>query len=417
MNGRGKGQLSLRIARTASEIEEIREIWTEWQSNPTTDIDNYLSMVRLRPEIQCPHVMVVYRDGRLDSILVGRLERTRIRFALGYFKLFQPEVRALCFTQGGFLGNQSAENSEFVTREIVKCLSHGEADVARFDYLGIDSPLFEAVKNVPRIFCRDHFASTQSHGCLRLPGSHEEFVRSLPRKDRHNLKRYEKRVLADFPGKMRIQCFRQESQVDDLIRDAEEVARKTYQRGLNVGFHDNIETRQWLRTAAQKGGLRGCVLYLEDCPRAFMIGMKYRQVLHGTSMGFDPQYTEYSLGSLLLMHWVREAFESNGSHCVSEIDLGPGDGRHKRALYNHVWHESLVYISAPTLKGLQFNFQRTTTRLIDQSARTLVLKTGFLEKIKKVWRSRASATGQIGASRPIQGLQYANTAESSDRSQ
>jgi len=351
-----------------------------------------------------PFIMVVYRDGRPDSILIGRLERARISFALGYLKLFQPEVRVLCFTQGGFLGNQSAENSEFVTREILKCLSHGEADVARFDYVGIDSPLFEVVKSVPGIFCRDHFASTQLHGCLRLPGSHEEFVRSLSRKDRHNLKRYEKRVQADFPGKMRIQCFRQENQVEDLIRDTEEVARKTYQRGLGVGFQDNIETRQWLRTAARRGTLRGCVLYLDDCPCAFMIGIQYRQALHGTSMGYDPQYTEYSLGSLLLMHWVQEAFESNGSQCVSEIDLGPGEGRHKRVIYNHQWHESLVYISAPTLKGLRFSFQRTAACLIDQSVRKLVLKTGFLEKIKKVWRSRAQGKCQIGSSREIPSL-------------
>jgi CelD/BcsL family acetyltransferase involved in cellulose biosynthesis len=214
---------------------------------------------------------------------------------------------------------------------------------------------------------------------------------------------------------MRIQCFRQESQIEDLIRDTEEVASKTYQRGLGVGFHDNLETRQWLRTAAQKGALRGCILYLEDHPCAFMIGIQYRQALHGTSMGYDPQYTDYSLGSLLLMRWIQEAFESNGSQSVSEIDLGPGDGRHKRAIYNHVWHESLVYIFAPTLKGLKFNFQRSVTYLIDQSARKLLLKTGFLEKIKKVWRSRAPSTGQIGSSRAIPGLQCTHPAESPDR--
>jgi len=402
MNCSGDGQLTLRIARSASEIEGIREIWTGWQSNPTSDIDNYLSMVRLRPEIQRPHVMVVYRDGHVDSILVGRLDRTRISFKLGYLNLFQPEVRVLCFTQGGFLGNQSAENSEFVTREIVRCLSRGEAEVARLDYVGIDSSLFEAVKGVPGILCRDRFAATQPHGCLRLPGSYEEFVGSLSRKERHNLKRYEGRLKADFPGKMRIQCFRQENQVEDLIRDTEEVARKTYQRGLGVGFHDNLETRQWLRTAAQKGALRGCILYLEDRPCAFMIGIQYRQALYGTAMGYDPEYTEYSPGSLLLMHWIRDAFESNGSQSVSEIDLGPGDGRHKRAVYNHVWHESLVYIFAPTFKGLVFNFQRTVTHVIDQSARTLVLNTGFLEKIKKVWRSRAQCTGQLPAQKHSQ---------------
>src|ERR1019366_10300861 len=97
------GQLTLRIVRSLSELEELREIWTAWQSNPTSDIDNFFLIVRLRPEIQRPHVMVVYRDGHPDSILVGRLEHTRISFKLGYLNLFQPQVRVLCFMYGGFL--------------------------------------------------------------------------------------------------------------------------------------------------------------------------------------------------------------------------------------------------------------------------------------------------------------------------
>jgi hypothetical protein len=415
MNRPEDGQLILRIARSVSEIEEIRGIWTEWQSNPTSDIDNFLTMVRLKPEIQSPHVMLVYRDGLLDSILVGRLERARISFTLGYLKLFQPEVRALCFAYRGFLGNQSAENSQFVMREIIKCLSSGEADVARLDYVGIDSPLCESAKAVPGILCRDYSAPTQPHGCLRLPGTFEEFFGSLSRKERHNLKRYSGRVKTDFPEKMRIQSFRQESEVEDLIRDTEGVAKKTYQRALGVGFQHNLETRQSLRSAAQKGDLRGCILYLEDIPCAFMIGVQYRQALHGISTGYDPQYTEYSPGSLVLMHWIREAFESNGSQRVSEIDLGPGDGRYKRSLHNHVWHESVVYIFAPTLKGLLFNFQRTLTYLIDQSARKLFLNTGFLEKIKKVWRSRAQNTCQIDSSQVIRDIPYSTSAASPDQ--
>jgi len=391
----GNHRLTLRILRNVSEIEELRGIWTEWESNPTTDIDYYISMVRLKPEIQSPYVMAVYRDGQVDSILVGRVERARVCFKVGYLRLFQPEVRELCFTHGGFLGNQSAENSEFVTREIVRCLGRGEADVARLDHMGIDSSLFEAAKAVPGILGRDFFAVTEPHGCLRLPGSHEEFARSLSRKERHHLKRHAEKVKADFPGEMRIQCFRQENEIEELVRHTEEVARKTYQRGLGVGFRDDPETRQWLRTAARKGSLRVCILYLKDAPCAFMIGLKYQQTLHGIDMGYDPQYAEYSLGSLLLMHWIEDAFEPNGSQSVTEIDLGPGDGRHKTAVNNHVSHESTVYIFAPTLKGLRFNLERTVTHLLDRAARKL-LSAAFLEKIKKLWRSRAMGSGQVG---------------------
>src|SRR5208283_2930663 len=210
------GQLALRIVTSVSEIEEIREFWTAWQSNPTSAIDNFLRILRYRSEIQRPHVIVVYRDGHPDSILVGRLEHTRISFKIGYLKLFQPQVRVLCFMHGGFLGNQSIENSEYVTREIMRCLSRGEADVARLEFVRTDSSLYGAAKGVPGILCRDHVAPIQLHGCLRLPGSFEEFIGNLSRKERHNLRRQAKRLQADFPGGMRIQCSRQENQIEDL---------------------------------------------------------------------------------------------------------------------------------------------------------------------------------------------------------
>jgi Acetyltransferase (GNAT) domain len=406
------GRLTIRIARSVSEVEEIRETWTKWQSNPTSDIDNFLSMVHYRPEIQRPHVMLVCRDGRADSLLVGRLEHTKISFTLGYHKLFQPNVRVLCFTHGAFLGNQSVENSQFVTRELANCLSRGEADVARLEYVEKDSTLFESVKSTPAFLCRDHFTPTQPHGCLRLPNTFKEFMGTLSRKERHNLRRYAGRVESDFPQKIRIQCFRGEGQLDDLMRDTEQIAKKTYQRALGVGFRDNFETRKLLKTAAQKGTLLACVLYLENYPAAFMIGVQYRQALHGTAMGYDPRFTEYSPGSLLLIHWIEDAFAPAASQRVAEIDLGPGEARFKRSLHNHVRNESVVYICAPTAKGIVFNFQRTLSYLVDQSARKLFPSSVVLEKVKKIWRSRARSTSHGSDPQPMRDVRYSNSAES-----
>jgi CelD/BcsL family acetyltransferase involved in cellulose biosynthesis len=213
---------------------------------------------------------------------------------------------------------------------------------------------------------------------------------------------------------MRIQCFREPAQVDDLVRDTEAVAKKTYQRALGVGFYDTPETRELLRTAAHKRTLRGCVLYLNNRPSAFVIGVRYRKALHGTAMGYDPSFSEYSLGSLLLMHWIEEAFDTAESQRVTEIDLGPGDGRLKRSLHNHVWSESVVYICAPTVTGVMFNLKRTVTYLLDQTARKLVPNTAYREKVKKIWRSRARGAPRAPDSHEIQTVRYTNSAHSSD---
>jgi hypothetical protein len=397
----GGGQLTLRTLKTFAEIEEIRKIWMTWQSHPISDFDNFLLIARSRPEIQRPHVMVVYRDGRPDCMLVGRLEYAPMNFQLGYLKVFDSKVRILCFMHGGFLGNQCAENSAFLIGEIMQALKNKEADVARLESVKTDSALSDAAKRIPGILCRDFFSPMHIHGCVQLPGSFQAFLSGLSRKERHNLKRLERRLQGDFSGRVQIRCFRQESQIEELLHDAEEVAKKTYQRGLGVGFSGCPETRETLQMAARRGTLRGCVLYLGGRPCAFLIGAQYRETLHGSFMGFDPQFCAYAPGSLLLMHWIEEAFEPNGGQRISQIDLGPGDARYKRTICNHLWNERLIFIFAPTFMGLRLNLHRILCCLLYRCAKSLAVRAGMFEKVKRLWRSRARDSETEILSKPV----------------
>ena len=49
--------ISVRVIRTTEEVEDIRDTWTSWQHHPNIDIDFYLTVNRLRPQILRPHVM------------------------------------------------------------------------------------------------------------------------------------------------------------------------------------------------------------------------------------------------------------------------------------------------------------------------------------------------------------------------
>jgi CelD/BcsL family acetyltransferase involved in cellulose biosynthesis len=380
-------QLSIRIARNLQEIEQIRGIWTSWQSHPTSDIDNFFLVLNSRPKVERPHVMIVRRDGQPETILVGRMETVRLHFKVGYFPLFRPTARVLCFMHGGLLGSQSAENAQFLVQEIGKCLRNGEADLARFDFPRTDSPISIAAATSPSFFCRDHFSTTTLHGRVCLPDTYEDFLQSLSRKERHNFNRCANKIQNDFPGQMNIRCYRNANEIEELVRAAEEVARKTYQRGLSVGFRDDEETRGWLHMAAEKGMLRACVLFLKDKPCAFMIGKQYQHTLHGDYMGFDPEYNAYAPGSQLLLHWIQDAFRATGPHKVTEIDLGAGDARYKRMIFTDTWQESLAYVFAPSCKGLVLNFQSTTSHLVARSVKQLAKSCASVEKIKKVWRT------------------------------
>lgn len=380
---------TVRIAKSIAEVEESRQVWTSWHCHPSSDIDFYLTKIRESGLTLRPHVIVVCRNGSPDCMIVGRLDRMRMSLQIGYMRCFLPEARVLSFVRAGFLGKQSPENYELVVREIVGALQRGEADMAELKYVPIESPLYDAVRSAPGFLCRDHFPNWNHHGSLKLTDSFQSFLSGLSRKERHNLRRQSQLFLREFSKQVRIHCFQTTEEVERLIRDSEEVGKRTYQRALGIGFTDKLETRHQLLMAAKREMLRGYVMYIAEQPCAFMIGIQYQQTLHGLFMGFDPKFRRFSPGSFLLMHCLQESFVRKGPNLFSEIDLGPGGQRFKLTMSNRVWHEASVCIFAPTLKGVLMNFLRTMHVLIARLNGTLA-ETHLGKMTKRVWRSALS---------------------------
>jgi len=380
------GPESVRILRTAAEIEDFRETWESWQRHPNIDIDFYLTVNRMRPQILRPHIVVLYRDGRPDAMLVGRIVNERIACNIGYKTVFAPRARVLRIIYGGILGNLSPANGEILVNEILSALCRGESDLAILSPIRVDSPFYQAATQVPGFLSRDFFPPVQLHRSTSIPATVEDFNRRLSHKVRKNSKW--KRLLRDFPGGIRIDCIRELDGLERMIRDVEEIAKKTYQRGLGVGFKDNAETREVLRLDAEKGRLRAFILYLADRPCAFWVGTVYQQTFHGGYVGYDPEYGRYALGMFLMMRVIESFCQGNGNKDVAEIDFGLGDAEYKEILGTCTWQEGSLCLFAPNLRGLGLNALRTPVLVVDRMASAALARTGLVAKIKKAWRDR-----------------------------
>jgi len=385
-NGSVADQESVRILRSAAEIEDLRETWKSWQYHPNSDIDFYLTVNRLRPQILRPHVMVLYRDKRPDAMLIGRIVDERIAFNIGYKTILEPQARILKIPLSGFLGNLSPANSEVLVNEILSTLRRGESDLALLNHVRVDSPFYQAATKVPGFLSRDFFPHFQLHRSTSIPATVEDFHRRLSHKVRKNSKW--KRLLRDFPGGIRIDCIHERDGLERMIRDVEEIARKTYQRGLGVGFKDSAETRELLGLDAEKGRLRAFILYLADRPCAFWVGTVYQRTFHGGYVGYDPEYGRYALGMFLMMRVIEGFCEGGGSHDVAEIDFGLGDAEYKEILGNCTWQEGSLFIFAPNLRGIGLNARRTPVLLVDRLTTAVLARTRLVARIKKAWRDR-----------------------------
>ena len=380
-------EATVKVLRTTSEVEEIRPSWGSWQGNPDADIDFYLSFFRPGTEIERPHVIVVYREGTPDAILVGRIDRRVMNFRIGYAR-FGPEANILFFVAGALRGNPSFENKELLVREICRSLSRREADVAYLNLLRIDSDLFKLAKEIPGFSCRDHFSVTQPHFTTTIPKNSDEFYRSLGPKTRQELRRKQQKLEKEISGPIRIRCFREVAEFDQAMSAAEEVAKKSYLRGLGVGFNVSPQTRAALRVKAQKGWLRTYVLYAGDRPLAFWMGDLLGGTFGGNFTGYDPDMAKYSPG-MYLMTKVIEDFCNAEATDVTKIDFGPGGAPYKASLGKRDADEAPLYIFSRSWKGVKLNLLRSLTAGIHEPLKKALERTKLLGKIKKAWRNRA----------------------------
>jgi len=379
-------EVSVKVLRTVSELEEIRREWESWPGDRDSDIYSFLTFLRSNSGTSRPHVLVVYRGGSPDAILVGRVDRARLVCRMGYLRV-SPPARIMNFVNGALRGNPASENCDMMVNEILRSLSQGEADLAYLNFLRPESDLYRLATTKPGLLSRHYVRITQPHFGATLPATVEEFYRSLSPKVRKNQKWQAKKLVKDFSGAVRTRCFREEADLETMIQDVEQVAKKSYQRGLEVGFKDSPGMREGLRLKAEKGWLRGYVLYIAERPCAFWLGDINRARFGSDYIGYDADFASYSPGMYLVMK-VIEGFCDGNREGVTEIDFGPGHAQYKQVLGNQEWLESSVYVFAPTLKGLSLNVVRSLIVGTHQIIKKALARTSLLKKIKKYWRTR-----------------------------
>ena len=378
-----RDNLSLWVARTIAEVEELRGVWQAWQDQPGSVIDTYLDWFKEDPTSR-PHVLVVHRDGSPDCLLIGKHLRKAVISRVARF--LHSGARVLYFVQGGLLGNASAENCEFLLRAVLAQLRAGEASGAEFFGLPTDSPLYSAAMRVPAFFCRDHFPATTIHRYLVLPDSFQEFLSGLPAKERQNIKYRHKRLIKKFSGKVQLNRFWEEDDVRDLVAAAEEIAQKTYQRAFGRGF--TLAEAEGLRAEARAGSLRAYILYIDNNPSAFLISRWHKGILYGTYAGHDPKYAEYSLGRYLLMCCIEDCFLRNGGERTLIIDPGVGDQPYKRLFTNSERQDAHVAVYPPTLTGFLRSLGRIVSCVGFYSVKGVLKKSNLLPLIRKIRRNR-----------------------------
>lgn len=372
------------IARTTKAVEDLRPVWELMQWHPNADIDFYLTIVASRAEILRPHVIALFSKDQAKALIVGRVDETALDVNIGYKTLWRPKVRVLTVAYGGLLGEQSYSACKALTGILLDALKKGEADMIYFENANYHSPFYLIAKKELNYLGRDYAPVINPHLEINLDSTIEDFLGRKGPKRKSEWMRICRKL--EKEQKIQLRRFFDPAEIKTLCDDIEEIAKKTYQRGLGKGFLYNEEMHNRLTLCANMGWLHAYVLYINGTPASFSLGTLYKNTLFLDSTGYDPSYRKYEPGTVVFLKVMEDLYKSR---IVKSVDFGSGDAPYKREYSDHMWNEASFFIFSRNFLALRVNFLRTAIFIAYSPLKNALKRLGLMDKVKKFFRERA----------------------------
>jgi len=174
---------------------------------------------------------------------------------------------------------------------------------------------------------------------ISFPSSFEEYLRSLKTQTRQNLRNTQRKLEKHLTGKLRLVRCTDLDQIPDFVRRAVAISKKTYQwHLLGLGLRKADELEKTLVAMARHGWTRCYLLECDGVATAFMIGYLYADTYYYVDVGFDPEWEEWSVGTVLHMEVLRDLMDGEGR--ARSFDFSSGSGIHKKRFSNESRREA-----------------------------------------------------------------------------
>jgi CelD/BcsL family acetyltransferase involved in cellulose biosynthesis len=360
---------TISVARSVSEVEALRPAWEELSGNVVaTDPDWCTGVLDVLPGGGRPHVVALEHGAHVGAIVVGNLRKRPVPCKIGRKAVYSPEVATISIVEDGFLGRIDADNATVLVRELLAALDRREAELCLLLHLPASSSVRSVVNAEVGFARRAHGELLEKRWSRPIPDSYDEFLASVSRRMRKGMRQARRRLEQQLGTRLTLRSLRGVDETDELIRDAERVARLTYQWKRGVGFRDTELTRWSVSEAARRGLLRAWVLHLDELPIAFEWGIAYNRTFRWVDGGFDPAHAEHRPGAYLMGKTIEALCEDAD---VGRIDFGLGDSEYKRWLGCTFELEGNVLLSAARPRGLWVASAYTATNLATQAYRVV----------------------------------------------
>jgi len=384
------GELETVIVRSIEGIEAIRETWEQLQSDEpypriNADIDKYLITLTDSGYDSEPYIIVVTEYGRPVAMLIGLIERSRLKCSIARKVLYAPVLRQLIVVYGGAIGRITNEISRLMVEELMKVLCRREVDVVLFNHLQTDISLYRVARTMPGLFTRDYFPKLEQHWNMSIPDHIDRFWETCSHNRRKKLRKYTRKLEKKYPGRVKMVKFSRPEEVAEGLRIAADISANTYQFAFGGGLVNDAATRAFFKIAAQKDWLRIYILFVADEPCAFKYILKYGRIFFADMTAYSPKWKDWNVGSILFLKIVEQLC---GDPVVDSLDFGFGDSQHKQVGDRRHWTEASVFIFAPRPFPVFVNLIRSSTLVTSMLANRAITGLGIHNLVQRYRRIR-----------------------------
>jgi len=378
---------SVRIIKDIANIPEIIDDWkkliaTESYKLPDIDPEHFLYELESLGTKSKPYIICLIRNGSIVSMIIGRHEETYMTLKVGYLIFYHFKVKRILIYHRGIIGDKGIDSFLILYYALRHSLQSGEADLAVINHLDCDAEIYYLLKQFSPFLSISSRPRIDANWVIDLPSSTEAFFMRQSRTQRHKLKRKIRNLEKSY--KIQVIKYSDEKNLSKAITDSALVSSRTYKDALEIGFHNDQKTREYLKVIAQKGWLRFYVLYIDTEPVAYEYGLIYGDVLFLKSRGFDYKWRNVSPGTVLFLKILQDLIEKEG---IKKIDFGFGDAEHKRQFGTQCFQTRSILIFPYRFYSIILSLAYHVTHGLWKVGIYITKSFKIESKFKRVWKA------------------------------
>jgi len=187
------------------------------------------------------------------------------------------------------------------------------------------------------------------HCYIDLGQSFESYQKKFSSKTRSTINRKIRKYAEHCGGSIPWKTYKAPEDMRDFFRLARTVSKSTYQeRLLDAGIPDSEAFIAQAESLAAEQRLRAYILFDGERPVSYLYCPVEEGVLIYAYLGYDPDYMQMSVGTVLQWLAVEQLFDEA---CFRYFDFTEGQSDHKRLFATHQQQSANVYLVKKTFRN------------------------------------------------------------------